>query len=347
MLPFCGGEVQLESEDRKVLSRGKTVSIAIVILLVLTLTASNPASSETRVCEVSGYDLAPKFIYTGEPHLSDLNDIPMLKIEFNTTYEEEIYLESFTLHRSGRASDSDVVAVEIFDDTNNNSQFDFGIDQKISTSNFELGKSDLIIGRSINHSSGLTLFVTMDIAANATSNTTLGIDIPDASFIDCQGAFIEFKFPVNSKNSTIYLDTDGDSNPDIYDADDDNDGYMDETEILSDSDPKDPFATPKDTDSDFVPDVIDTDDDNDGVLDKYDDFPKDKTRHSDYTVVIMYSIIAIFLIIIMLVVLGMGRPKIPKSVLEMEDGEEFKVGKKKTDFSEDIFEDDEDLIDEP
>ncbi len=151
---------------------------------------------------------------------------------------------------------------------------------------------------------------------------------------------------MHSKNSTIYLDTDGDFNPDYYDPDDDNDGYMDNIELSSGSDPKNQFSIPKDTDSDYVPDSIDADDDNDGILDIHDDFPLDGSRQKDYTIVIIYAIIAVLLIIVMLLVLNRGRPKVPKSALEIADDEEFKVGKKKSGFSEDIFEDDDDLIDE-
>jgi hypothetical protein len=346
MLSFCGGEVHLESEGRKVLSGKWIVSVLLILLLVLSIFCSLPVSSETPVCEITGDDLAPKFIFTGDPHISDLNDIPMLKIIFNTSSETEITVDSIILHRLGRASDSDVAAVEIFEDANNNSEYDFEIDEKISSSTFELGKSEHDIGRTINNSAGLTIFVVLDIFGNASSNVTMGLNIPDESFIECQGAQIELDLPIHSKNSTIYLDTDGDFNPDIYDPDDDNDGYMDAIELISGSDPKNQFSIPKDNDSDYVPDSIDTDDDNDGVLDKNDDFPFDETRQKDYTVVILYAIIAVLLIIIMLVVLNRGKPKIPKSALEIEDEKEFKMSKKGSDFDEKIFEDDHDLIDD-
>jgi hypothetical protein len=318
----------------------------MVLFLLITLTSGSSVSAETPVCEISGYDMAPKFIYTGEPHVSDLNDILMLQIIFNTSYEGKITLKSITLHRAGRASDSDVLALKIYEDMNHNSEYDIGTDQKISSSTFLLGKSEHTLEKDISPAMGLSLFISIDISENATSNSTVGLDIPDAGYIDCQGASIEFEFPVHSKNSTIYLDTDGDSNPDLFDPDDDNDGYTDEVEILGDSDSKDRNSQPKDTDSDFVPDSIDSDDDNDGVLDKHDDYPKDKTRQKDYTIVVLYSVIALFLIVVMLIVLRMGKPKIPKSALDTEDGEEFKVGKKKSGFSDEIFEDDDDLIEE-
>ncbi len=336
----------MERQGQEVLSARKIVPALLILLFILSIIVTNPASSENPVCHIRGDDLAPKFIFTGEPHVSDLNDIPMLRIVFNTSSETDITVGSITLHRWGRASDSDVAAVEIFEDVNHNSEYEFGIDEKISSSTFQLARSEHVIERTINSSFGLTLFVTLDISGNASSNVTVGLNIPDKSFIECQGAQIDYDLPLQSKNSTIYLDTDGDFNPDHYDPDDDNDGYTDDIEILSGSDPKNQFSIPKDTDSDYVPDSIDADDDNDGILDIHDDFPLDESRQKDFTVVILYSIIAVLLIIIMIAVLNRGRPKMPKSALEIADDEEFKVAKKKSGFDEDIFEDDDDLIDE-
>ena len=63
------------------------------------------------------------------------------------------------------------------------------------------------------------------------------------------------------------LDTDGDSLGNLCDLDDDNDNWLDETEITCGSDPIDIDSFPRDNDSDGQADCIDTDDDNDGWLD--------------------------------------------------------------------------------
>ena len=321
---------------------------AICLFLIITSAVAQPASSETPALKLTGNDLAPKIIYLGESYSDSINNVVMLQITFNTTSEEGITISSLILHRMGQSSDSDVSAVHIYEDVNYNNEFESQIDVEISASTFALGKAELTIGKTVTINQSLSIFVTLDISGDANSNNTIGVDIPDPSYIDTNDlAFLEFEFPICSKNSTIYLDTDGDSNPDIFDPDDDNDRYTDDIEILSGTDPKDDSSMPMDTDSDFVPDSIDTDDDNDGVPDKYDDFPKDKRRQRDYTVVVLYTIIAILLIITMLVVLGMGKPKTPKSVLDLEDDKEFNVGKKHSEFNEEIFDDDEDLIDEP
>ena len=65
------------------------------------------------------------------------------------------------------------------------------------------------------------------------------------------------------------------------DTDDDNDGYLDEDEIICQSDPLNSGSLPPDYDGDFIPDAIDPDDDNDGVLDTEDAFPLDPTEWKD------------------------------------------------------------------
>lgn len=319
--------------------------VVLCLLLVLTLSVSQPVSSETPVCKVSGSDLAPKIIYTGEPYTDNLNDIAMLQITFNTSSETSITINSLTLHRAGKSSDSDILAINIYEDVNQNSEFDPQIDLKISSASFVLGKAELLIGKTITPAQPLTVIVTVDIWEEAKSNNTLGVDIPDQSYIEYNNlTSTAFEFTVSSKNATIYLDTDGDTNPDIFDPDDDNDKYTDDIEILAGTDTKDKDSTPLDTDSDYVPDSIDTDDDNDGVPDKYDDFPKDKNRQRDYTVVILYLVIAVLLIFVMIIILRKGNTKI--SPLDLEDKDDFKVDKKsKVHLDEEIL-DDEDLLDD-
>ncbi len=64
------------------------------------------------------------------------------------------------------------------------------------------------------------------------------------------------------------LDTDGDSLGNLCDLDDDNDNWLDETEITCGSDPIDIDSFPRDNDNDGQADCIDTDDDNDGWSDQ-------------------------------------------------------------------------------
>jgi hypothetical protein len=307
------------------------------IFFILALITIQPACAETPVCRLSGTDLAPKTIYTGDSYNDNLNDIAMLQITFNTSWEGNITINHITLHKTGQSSDMDVNAINLFEDVNHNKEFDPTIDIEISSSTFELGKVDLLIEMNITQTQPLSVIVTMDISEDALSNSNLGVEIPDESYIDYEGVvFTEFEFPVLSKNSTIHLDTDGDTNPDMYDPDDDNDRYTDDIEILVGTNPKDPGSIPSDYDLDYVPDTIDTDDDNDGVLDKYDDFPKDEDRQKDYTVVILYLVIAIILIFVMIIILNRGRQKI----LDIDDKDEFKIDKKsKVDLDEDTLDD--------
>ena len=57
--------------------------------------------------------------------------------------------------------------------------------------------------------------------------------------------------------------------------DDDNDGFSNLDEVLSETDPCDPASSPPDVDGDFVSNLLDPDDDNDGVPDVADVFPVD------------------------------------------------------------------------
>ena len=79
----------------------------------------------------------------------------------------------------------------------------------------------------------------------------------------------------NSENSATYTimvsvltDNDLDGLPDIYDEDDDNDGWSDEMEDLCSNDGMDESSTPQDTDSDELCNSIDEDDDDDGFTDE-------------------------------------------------------------------------------
>ena len=72
----------------------------------------------------------------------------------------------------------------------------------------------------------------------------------------------DFKFDPNE-----WLDTDSDGIGNNADLDDDNDNYIDEYEVICNSDPLNSNQIPSDNDADYIPDCIDPDDDNDGITD--------------------------------------------------------------------------------
>jgi parallel beta-helix repeat protein len=157
--------------------------------------------------------------------------------------------------------------------------------------------------------------------------------------------------------TTVFLDTDGDGEPDVLDDDDDNDGFKDDWEELLNTDAKDILDFPLDTDGDGAPDGdltnskkwMDLDDDNDtlsdveeselgtdplladtdgdGHNDNVDLYPTDPLKYKEETepgqegiwIGIIVIIIVIFLVIILL---GIKRAKKAKIAKEEE---EFKV----------------------
>lgn len=92
-------------------------------------------------------------------------------------------------------------------------------------------------------------------------------------------------------NPNAHSDFDLDGQADVYDMDDDNDGYSDKDEIYSKTNPNDPNDYPSDdTDQDFMSDLFETysgtrltekDSDGDGILDGADAFPTDKYEWID------------------------------------------------------------------
>ena len=58
-------------------------------------------------------------------------------------------------------------------------------------------------------------------------------------------------------------------------ADYDQDGYTNQDEVTTGSDPCNGASQPADADQDFIPDSLDPDDDNDGVSDVTDNFQLD------------------------------------------------------------------------
>ncbi len=328
------------------------IKASLVLVLACIIVMTIPASAETPTLHFQGTDLAPGFIYLGDAHVEEMNDIIMLQVTI-TTNSEGVNLRSIIIHRTGLASDADVDDICLYEDINHNGTLDLGIDMLLSTANFELGRAEFSVPLTVNETNPLTLLVALNISSEATSGGTIGVEIPNESYIDTEGtADIEFEFPIFSKNSTLLLDTDGDLNPDTSDPDDDNDGYTDEREMLSGSDTKDPTSVPVDTDGDYVPDSIDTDDDNDGVPDKWDDFPLDASRQRDYTVIYIYAVVAAVLIIILIFLGFKGKPKSVgiKALSEEESEDEFDIGGEEEEFEggeeeldteEELFEDDE------
>jgi len=77
-------------------------------------------------------------------------------------------------------------------------------------------------------------------------------------------------------------DNDGDGLGDNNDDDLDNDGWLNDDEILCVTDPMSNLSVPLDFDNDSICDVVDTDDDNDGVEDSLDLFPYDASEWSDH-----------------------------------------------------------------
>ncbi len=283
-----------------------------------------PVTAETPTLHAQGTDLAPSFIYIGETHAENMNDIVMLQIVITTTDSEGINLASIGIRRTGIASDADVDDVCLFMDNNHNGVLEENNDTLLSASKFEVGRAVFLTPLTVNQTNPLSLFVALNISSEARSGATIGIDIPSEDYINTEETTdIEFELCICSKNSILMLDTDGDLNPDTTDPDDDNDGYTDEVEMICGSDAKDSNSIPKDTDKDYVPDSIDTDDDDDGEPDRYDDFPLDKERQKDYTIIYIYALIAAILIIIIIFLGWKRKPKgLDKKALSEEIGED-------------------------
>jgi hypothetical protein len=257
-----------------------------------------------------GADLAPSIVYLGDAH-TEPNDIVMLQLTLNTTHSEGITLDSITFHRSGLASDAEVIELGLYEDCNLNRELDHGVDEFLSSTTFEVGKAKFTVPLSISPADQVTLLMVMNISEQAQSGNSIGVDIPSVDYITTEDpAEIEFVLPIRSKNSTIKIDNEGDLNPDDTDPDDDNDGYTDTIEKICGSDPKDFNSIPEDRDKDHVPDYFDSDNDNDGVPDEYDDFPFDASQQRDYTFVFAYAVLVVVLIISMII----ARVKVEKKI---------------------------------
>lgn len=311
-----------------------SIYVAVAIILISSIIIAMPVSAETPTLHVTGTDMAPGFIYIGEAHAEEMDDIVMLQIILSTTDSEDINITSIIIHRAGIASDAEVENVDLYEDSNGNGSLD-GADQLLSTAEFQVGRAEFSVSLTVSEANPLSLLVALDISSEAISGRTVGVEIPDQSYIDTEEeADVEFEFDIRSKNSTILLDTDGDLNPDSTDLDDDDDGYTDESEQLCGSDSKDPTSVPADNDNDFVPDSIDTDDDDDGEPDEYDDFPMDASRQRDYTIIYVYAIIAVVLIIVLIFLGFKGKPRSvdKKALLEEEGEDEFDIGAEEEDL---------------
>lgn len=285
------------------LRKSRSVYMLTILTLVLAciLAFSSSSLAETPTLHLVGSDKAPRYIYTGPPHEDDMQDIVMLQIQIGCEDEGEVNITEIAFHRTGLGTDEYVDNLYLYEDSNLNGELDLATDELVSTTNFTMGKARFAVDITLDQTTDIVLLVALDISSSAESKATVGLNIPYDSYITTkEPAALDFEFPICSKNSTILLDTDGDLNPDDTDSDDDNDNYMDSMEISHGSDPKDSGSIPLDTDGDYIPDSVDTDDDNDGVPDEYDDFPLDPDRQRDYTIVIIYALIAAVLIIVLL-----------------------------------------------
>jgi hypothetical protein len=302
--------------------RKKLPSMIVALFLTCAILISIPVSADSPNLTVSGDDMAPDRIYTGDPHSEGLNNIVMLHISITTNYSAGVTVTNITLQRTGSAADENVQTLMLFSDENKNGQLDIGLDILLGSDVFSLKKVEFSMMETVTFENPLNLLVALNLSSETPSNATLGIKIPETSNIETQeAADIEFEFSICSKNSTVLLDSDGDLNPDSTDPDDDNDGYMDDDEQSLGSDSLDAESVPEDTDGDFVPDAIDTDDDDDGVPDEHDDFPKDPDRQRDYTMVIIYAIVALVIIIVLILASRSRKPK----ALDEEGEDEFNL----------------------
>jgi hypothetical protein len=302
--------------------RKKIPSMITALFLTCAILISIPVSADSPNLMVSGDDRAPDRIYTGDPHSEGLNNIVMLQISITTNYSAGVTVTNITVQRTGSTADENVQTLMLFRDENENGQLDIGSDILLGSGGFSQKKVEFSISETVTFENPLKLFVALNLSDETPSDATLGVEIPDTSYIGTlEAADIEFAFSICSKNSTVLLDSDGDLNPDSTDPDDDNDGYMDDDEQSSGSDSLDAESTPEDTDGDFVPDAIDTDDDDDGVPDEHDDFPKDPDKQRDYTMVIIYAIVALVVIIVLVLVSRARKPK----ALDEEGEDEFNL----------------------
>jgi hypothetical protein len=302
------------------IGHGKAVLTLILILFILMPGSVKADEPELRL---SGADLAPSIVYLGDAH-AEPNDIVMLQLTLNTTHQEGITLDSITFHRSGLASDTEVIDLNLYEDSNLNGELDHGVDEFLSMTTFEMGKAEFTVPMTISPADPVTLLIVMNISEEAQPGNSIGVDIPNADYITIEGpAEIEFVLPIRSKNSTIKIDTEGDLNPDDTDPDDDNDDYMDDLEKICGSDPKDSNSVPEDRDKDHVPDYFDSDNDNDGVPDEYDDFPFDASQQRDYTFVFAYAVLVAVLIIFMIIVRVKVERKMRGSVSKKPSEEEI------------------------
>lgn len=84
------------------------------------------------------------------------------------------------------------------------------------------------------------------------------------------------------QDNTLAGDLDNDGQDSLIDTDDDGDGFSDAHEQACLSDSLLASSTPADNDLDFNPDCLDQDDDNDGFIDDLDHFPFDQWRAGDH-----------------------------------------------------------------
>jgi parallel beta-helix repeat protein len=119
-------------------------------------------------------------------------------------------------------------------------------------------------------------------------------------------------------------DTDSDGVINLWDEDDDNDGWNDTIEQLAGSNLLDNSSVPLDTDDDCIPDELDPDIDDDGVPNDEDGYPYDENKWKkkkaevDHTMLYLGIIILVTILVIIFTIFMRYKGKSPKEQFKEE-----------------------------